>query len=68
MAILEAWKSKDDPDVWSEVRANAALIAAAPEMLEALEHVMNNLMQESAEVWEHEISHLKYAIDKAKNY
>lgn len=37
MAIMEAYKFEDDPDVWDEVRANANLIAAAPELLEVLE-------------------------------
>lgn len=37
MAIMEAHKYEDDPDVWDEVRANANLIAAAPELLEMLE-------------------------------
>jgi hypothetical protein len=46
--------------------ANANLIAAAPEMLEALEHVMQKLLQERQEVWEHEIAHLAHAIYKAK--
>ena len=42
------------------------LIDAAPELLEACEHVCQNLKQESEEVWAHEISHLSFAINKAK--
>lgn len=50
----------------NEAEANAYLIAAAPDLLEAAVYVMENLLQESAEVWEHEIAHLRYAINKAK--
>ena len=49
-----------------EVEANAHLIAAAPELLEACYHVIENLQQESPEVWEHEIAALQYAINKAE--
>jgi len=41
MAIMEAHKYEDDPDVWDEIRANANLIAAAPELLEALEAMLD---------------------------
>lgn len=37
MFDTQAWKYSDDVDVWDEVEANAALIAAAPELLEALQ-------------------------------
>ena len=46
--------------------ANARLIAAAPDLLAACEHVRDNLMQESPEVWEIEIACLDYAITKAE--
>jgi len=47
------------------IEANAKLISAAPELLEACQHVLDNLTEESPKVWEHEIAHLQYAIDKA---
>lgn len=48
-----------------EAEANAKLIAAAPDLLEACMHVLENLGQESEDVWEVEITHLQQAINKA---
>jgi len=48
------------------MKYNAKLIIAAPILLEACQHVFDNLVEESIEVWAHEIAHLKYAIDKAR--
>jgi len=45
--------------------ANAKLIAAAPTILEECQNVMDNLIQESSEVWKHEITRLEYAINQA---
>ena len=58
--ILEvtAVTAEDNPDL--------NLIASAPELLEACQHVADNLRQESPEVWEHEIAHLEEAINKAR--
>lgn len=36
MFDTQAWKTQDDSQIWEEVEDNCALIAAAPEMLEAL--------------------------------
>jgi len=36
VALLEEWKTAGNPDAWEEGRANARLIAAAPELYEAL--------------------------------
>lgn len=51
---------------WSGRKKDANLIAAAPDLLEACKHVLENLSEESEEVWEHEIAHLQYAIEKAE--
>ncbi len=47
------------------VKEYGYLIAAAPEMLAACKHVINNLKEMSEENFEHEIAHLEYAINKA---
>ena len=43
------------------------LLSGRQALLEACEHVRDNLKQESEEVWEHEIAHLEYAIKKAED-
>ena len=44
---------------------DARLIAAAPIMLEALQHVETNLAGQSEETFEHELAHIRYAITRA---
>ena len=46
--------------------ANAKLMAAAPDLLDACQHVLDNLIEESVEVWAHEILRLQWAINKAQ--
>ena len=36
MAFIQAWYQEDDKNVFEEVRANTRLMAAAPDLLEAL--------------------------------
>ena len=48
MAMGEAWKCEDDPTMFSEVTANAHLIAAAPAMYEALRRI--KVLMESGDI------------------
>lgn len=41
IAWIQAWKYADDPDVFDEVCANTKLIAAAPDLLEALTNLLD---------------------------
>lgn len=64
MAFLQAWKGEEDLSIFDEVRANAHLIAAAPELLEALEHITQT--PEYKYLYPGTTSLIEKAISKAK--
>jgi len=66
MSISEAWKSKDNPDIWDEVRANAKIMAAAPELLDALEMVLI-ASEDGGDINDIDFEQIREAIAKAKN-
>lgn len=70
MALMQAWYSGNDPDVFEEVRANARLIAAAPDLLDVLEKVTDpyrslpdEVLEEVAPDW---LAEAFAAVTKAK--
>ena len=64
--ICEVYDYNNDEEMTAEEsEGNANLVAAALILLEACQHVLYNLTEESPEIWEHEIAHLQYAVDKA---
>ncbi|MCD6436371.1 MAG: hypothetical protein J7L15_08325 [Clostridiales bacterium] len=48
-------------------KPDAEKLAVFPEMLKACEHVRDNLVEESEQLWEHEITHLNFVINKIED-
>ena len=72
--ILTMALDSDDVEYIREINVNPGMpgvdmVIKSPNfdaLLGACKHVRDNLKQESKEVWEHEIAHLEYAIEKAE--
>lgn len=66
MAFLQAWKDKEDLSIFDEVRANAHLIAAAPDLLEALIGMVEVFGNAEHVLTLNEVIAAKQAISKAR--